>query len=108
GDAKARVWCEHLIKNYAGHHHVARAAGIIKRLDCEGKPLELSGTSMATGQPFNAQQLNGKAVVVFYWASWSDSLAADVKKLKELSATYGPKGFEIIAVALDDEAKTAA
>jgi len=107
GDAKARQWCETLIKNYAGHPHAARAAGIVKRLDCEGKPLELAGTNMATGQPFNATQLNGKAVVVFYWASWSGTLAEDVKKLKDLAATYGPKGLEIISVALDDDAKTA-
>jgi hypothetical protein len=108
GDAKAKQWCETLIKNYAGHHHAARAAGIIKRLECEGKPLELTGTNLATGQPFNATALNGKAVVVFYWASWSDTLAADVKKLKDLAATYGPKGLEIVAVALDEDAKTAA
>jgi hypothetical protein len=107
GDSKAKTWCEHLIRTYAGHPHAARAGGMIKRLECEGKPLELAGTNMATGQPFNAQQLAGKAVVVYYWASWSDSLAADVKKLKDLSATYGPKGFEIICVALDDDAKTA-
>lgn len=108
GDAKAKQWCETLIKNYAGHHHAARAAGIIKRLECEGKPLELTGTNLANGQAFNASALNGKAVVVFYWASWSDSLAADVKKLKDIAGTYGPKGFEVIAVALDEDAKTAA
>jgi len=107
GETKARTWCEHLIKNYAGHPHNAKAAGIIKRLDSEGKPLELAGTNMATGQQFSAAQLNGKPVVVFYWASWSGSLAEDVKKLKEIAAAYGPKGLEIISVALDDDAKVA-
>ena len=80
---------------------------IVKRLDCEGKPLEIAGTNMATGQPFNAQQFAGKPVIVFYWASWSQTLAEDAKKLKELAATYGPKGLEIISIALDDEAKAA-
>ncbi len=108
GEAKAKTWCEHLIKNYAKHHHAAKAAGMIKRLESEGKPFELSGTNLATGQPFTMQQLAGKPVVVFYWASWSGTLTEDVKKLKELAATYGPKGLEIVSVALDDEAKTAA
>lgn len=107
GDAKAKQWCEHLIKNYAGHHHAAKAAGIIKRLESEGKPLELAGTNMVTGQPFSAQQLVGKPVIVFYWATWSNSLADDVKKIKDLAAAYGPKGLEIISVALDDDAKIA-
>ncbi|HEY2911021.1 MAG TPA: redoxin domain-containing protein, partial [Gemmataceae bacterium] len=107
GEAKARTWCEHLFKNYAGHHHAAKAAGILKRLDCEGKPLELAGTNLATGQPFTMQQLSGKAAIVYYWASWSDSLAADAKKLKELAASYGPKGLEIVCISLDDKAETA-
>jgi thiol-disulfide isomerase/thioredoxin len=107
GETKAKTWCEHLMKNYAGHHHAAKAAGIVRRLDSEGKPLELAGPNMATGQPFSAQQLAGKPIVVFYWASWSGSLAEDVKKLKDLAGTYGPKGLEIVSVALDDDPKTA-
>ena len=108
GEAKAKTWCEQLIKNYAGHHHAAKAAGILKRLDCEGKPLELAGTNLATGQPFTMQQLAGKAAIVYYWASWSDSLPADAKKLKELAAAYGSKGLEIVCVSLDDKADAAA
>ncbi len=107
GEAKTKLWCEHLLKNYAMDTRAAKAAGIVKRLDCEGKPLEIAGTNMATGQPFNAQQFAGKPVIVFYWASWSQTLAEDAKKLKELAATYGPKGLEIISIALDDEAKAA-
>ena len=107
GEAKTKTWCEHLLKNYPTDTRAAKAAGIVKRLDCEGKPLEIAGTNMATGQPFNAQQLAGKPVIVFYWASWSQTLAEDAKKLKELAATYGPKGLEIISIALDDEAKAA-
>lgn len=107
GEPKAKTWCEHLIKNYPQHHHVAKAAGIIKRLECEGKPLELTGTNLATGQPFSVRQLGGKAVVVYYWASWSSTLADDAKKLKDLTATYGPKGLEVVTVCLDDDPKAA-
>lgn len=107
GEEKAKAWCETLIKNYAGHHHAAKAAGIIKRLDCEGKPFELAGTNLATGQPFAMTQLNGKPTIVYYWASWSDSLPADAKKLRELAETYGPKGLAIVCVSLDDKADAA-
>ena len=30
----------------------AKAAGAVKRLDAEGKPIELQGPNIATGQPF--------------------------------------------------------
>jgi thiol-disulfide isomerase/thioredoxin len=106
-EAKAKQWYDHLTKTYPQHPHAAKAAGAIKRLDSEGKPLELSGTSVTTGQPFAANHLAGKVVVVYYWASWSTTLADDAKKLRDLKTAYGPKGLEIVTVCLDDDAKVA-
>ncbi|HUR54917.1 MAG TPA: thioredoxin-like domain-containing protein [Gemmataceae bacterium] len=106
-EAKAKQWYEHLTKNYSQHPHAAKAAGAIKRLESEGKPLDLSGTSVTTGQPFAAHHVGGKVVVVYYWASWSTTLADDAKKLRELKTTYGPKGLEIVTVCLDDDVKQA-
>jgi hypothetical protein len=108
GDTKAKEWYAFLARTYAQHPHAAKAAGAIKRLDAEGKPLELQGPNISTGQPYSAAQASGKVVVVFYWASWSTSLAEDTKKLRELVAAYGPKGMELVTVCLDDEPKTAA
>ena len=107
-EAKAKQWYEYLTKNYAAHPHAAKAAGSIRRLECEGKTLDIQGTSVTTGQPFVPGHVLGKVVVVYYWASWSSSLADDVKKLKDLKTTYGPKGLEIVTVCLDDDAKQAA
>jgi hypothetical protein len=108
GDAKAKEWYAFLARTYAQHPHAAKAAGAVKRLDAEGKPLELQGPNISTGQAFSAAQAAGKVLVVYYWASWSSSLGEDVKKLKELAAAYGPKGLEVVTVCLDDEPKTAA
>lgn len=108
GDAKAKEWYGFLAKTYAQHPHAAKAAGSVKRLDSEGKPLELQGPNIATGQSFSAAQAAGKVVVVYYWASWHPGLGEDVKKLKELAAAYGSKGLEVVTVCLDDEPKAAA
>jgi thiol-disulfide isomerase/thioredoxin len=106
-DAKAKEWFERIVKNYASHPHAAKATGALKRLDCEGKPLELSGPLLSNpAQQFNAAQKD-KVVVVYYWASWSDALAEDAKKLEALAKSYGPKGFEVVTVGLDNEAKQA-
>jgi hypothetical protein len=107
GEGKAKEWYAHLAKTYAQHPHAAKAAGAVRRLDSVGKPLDLNGPNMATGQPFSPGQVAGKVVVVYYWASWSNSLAEDAKKLKDLAKTYGPKGFEVVTVGLDDDPKTA-
>lgn len=108
GEARAKDWYAHLTKNYPQHPQANKAAGAVRRLEAEGKPLALDGPVLGTGQAFSAAQLAGKPVVVFYWASWSTSLAEDAKRLQALAAAYGPKGLEIVTVSLDDDAKAAA
>ena len=108
GEPKAKGWYEHLTQKYPQHVHAAKAAGAVKRLTSDGQPFDLAGPAIGTGKPFAAAQLAGKPYVVYYWASWSTTLADDAKKLKELVAAYGPKGLELVTVCLDDDAKTAA
>jgi thiol-disulfide isomerase/thioredoxin len=107
-ETKARHWFDYLVKNHADHPHAAKAAGAIKRFDCEGKSLELTGMILGTSQQFNAATQKDKAIVVYYWASWSQSLAADAKKLQALLKDYGPKGLVVVTVSLDHDAKQAA
>ncbi|MBX9583864.1 MAG: TlpA family protein disulfide reductase [Gemmataceae bacterium] len=108
GEAKAKEWYGRLVKNYAQHPQAAKAAGAVRRLDGEGQPLALQGPVLGGGQQFSAGQLAGKPVVVYYWASWSNSLREDAKKLGDLATAYGPKGLQIVTVNLDDDAKAAA
>lgn len=107
-EAKAKEWYRVVLRDYPGHIHATKAAGAIKRLESEGQPLELVGPLLSNpAQPFNAAQKD-KVVVVYYWASWSHSLADDAKKLEALAKTYGPKGLQIVTVGLDHDAKLAA
>lgn len=106
-EAKARVAFEALAKNFAATPQGVKAAGALKRLDSEGKPFELAGPVLGTGQPFTAVQ-PGKVVVVYYWASWSQSLADDAKKLQALVKEYENKGLAVVTVSLDHDPKQAA
>lgn len=107
GEAKAKEWFDYLTKNYANHPHAAKAAGAIKRIESEGKPLELSGPLLSNpAEQFNAAQ-SGKVVLVYYWASWSQSLPEDAKKLQALTKEYGSKGLTIVTIGLDHDAKFA-
>ncbi len=105
-ETKARAVYETLVKNYADTPQGAKGAGALKRLDSEGKPLELTGQVLGTNQTFSAAQ-PGKVVVVYYWASWSDSLAEDAKKLQALVKDYEKKGLVVVTVSLDHDAKQA-
>jgi thiol-disulfide isomerase/thioredoxin len=95
-----------LTRNFPQHALAAKAQGALTRLELDGKPLALSATTLS-GQGFNLAQLQGKVVVVYYWASWNQQCAADFAKLKAALATYGPKGVELVTVNLDNSAAEA-
>lgn len=108
GEAKAREWYSTLTNRYRQHPHAAKAAGALKRLESVGKPLTLSGPLLNSGQLFDVSSLRGKAIIVYYTASWSSTLPEDARKLQALLRDYGPKGVELVVVSLDQDAKTAA
>jgi thiol-disulfide isomerase/thioredoxin len=106
-EAKARRLYDRLTKDFSSHPNATRALGALKRLDSEGKPLELAGPLLANpAQQFSAAQKD-KVVIVYYWASWSGSVADDAKKFQALLKEYGPKGLTLVTVSLDHDAKAA-
>lgn len=108
GEANAKQWYGVLQSRFRQHPHAAKAGGALKRLDSVGKPLNLSGPVLGNGQIFDVTSLRGKAVVVYYTASWSSTLPEDARKLQMLLNEYRPKGVELVVISLDHDAKTAA
>jgi thiol-disulfide isomerase/thioredoxin len=108
-DTEAKNWYRTLSRNFADKPQAAKAAGAIKRLDLEGQPLKLAAPLLTDpNTAFDIDQLNGKVVVVYYWASWNTQSVADFARLKSLLETYGSKGLEVLTVNLDgsiEEAK---
>ncbi len=106
-EIEAKNWYQQLVTNFGDKPQAQKAAGAIRRLEIEGKPMELAGPTLAGGN-FDVSQLRGKVVVVYYWASWSDQCASDFAKLKALADKYGSQGLELVTVNLDAQAKDAA
>ncbi|MCS6852938.1 MAG: thioredoxin-like domain-containing protein [Gemmataceae bacterium] len=106
-EAEAKKWYDHLASNFPSHPLAAKAKGAIRRLDIEGKPLELASPVLGSGTAFDIGQLKGKVVVVYYWASWNQQCVGDFAKLKLLLNTYGSKGLEVVCVNLDGSAAEA-
>ena len=102
GEAKAKEWYDRLAKDHPSHHYGMKAQGAVKRLTSEGQPFVLTGRTL-DGKDFSAAQHNGKAVIVYYWASWGRETVNELKALGELAKTYGPKGLELVTISLDDD-----
>src|SRR5262249_30335562 len=84
-EIEARKWYQQLASSFANKQpHAAKAAGALKRLELEGKVLELQAPMLGTTSPFNIATLRSKFVVVYYWASWNQQCVGDFAKLKLL------------------------
>ncbi|HKF21122.1 MAG TPA: redoxin domain-containing protein [Candidatus Angelobacter sp.] len=54
------------------------------------------------GQTMQLSSLQGKAVLVNFWATWCEPCKIEMPWLAELQKKYGPEGLQIIGVAVDD------
>jgi thiol-disulfide isomerase/thioredoxin len=96
---QAKKWYQQLAKDFADKPQAAKAAGAVKRLDLEGKVLELSGPKLDGGS-LDVSTLRGKLVVVYYWASWNPQCLGDFAKLKLLLDANAGK-VEVVGINLD-------
>ncbi|HLN27642.1 MAG TPA: thioredoxin-like domain-containing protein [Gemmataceae bacterium] len=106
-ETEAKKWYQRLAKDFSDHPLGAKAQGALRRLDLEGKSLELSG-SLLDGGRFNIEQLRGKTVIVYYWASWNkDRCVGDFATLRLLLDKFAAKGLALVCVNLDNTAEEA-
>jgi thiol-disulfide isomerase/thioredoxin len=61
----------------------------LKVVDGRGKAMRLSA-------------LQGKAVLLNFWATWCGPCKIEMPWLAELQKKYGPQGLQVIGVAMDD------
>lgn len=101
-EAEAKKWYQLLASNFPDKKAFAdKAQGALRRMDLEGKPFELSASTL-DGRPYNIGQSRGRVVVVYYWASWSPACVGDFARLKLMLNTYGAKGLDLVCVNLDN------
>ena len=60
--------------------------------DIDGKKLTLSA-------------YKGKVVLLDFWATWCTPCRAEIPHFVEMQQKYGPQGFQVIGISMDDDAK---
>lgn len=101
-EAEGKKWYAKLVKDYPTTEWGKKAAGALRRLDIDGKPMALKGTDLR-GQSVDTAQYKGKTLLVTFWATVADPAKRDLPELVKLHAKYKSKGFEILSVNLDND-----
>jgi thiol-disulfide isomerase/thioredoxin len=101
-EAESRKWYIALGKEHPTTEWGKKALGALRRLDIVGKALALKGVDLR-GKPIDVSQYTGKTVLVTFWATWANPAKRDMPELAKLATKYKAKGFEVIAVNLDNE-----
>lgn len=98
-DAKA---CYLLLKSkFPETLPAAQAAGIIRRLNLRGQPLQLAGPTL-DGQFLSIEEFKGKTVLVVFWSSQAKPFVDQLPALTEF-LKKAPKGVAVVSVNLDND-----
>jgi thiol-disulfide isomerase/thioredoxin len=100
-EAKAFEAYSALVKDFPSSSAYTKALGAKTRLESPGKSIGLKGKVIGSNQTYDLASRQGKAVLIQYWATWSDLSKADMPLLKELRNKY--KDLEVVGVCLDND-----
>jgi thiol-disulfide isomerase/thioredoxin len=59
------------------------------------------------GHDVTLAQYKGQVVLVNFWATWCDPCKEEIPWMIEFQQKYGPRGFTILGVSMDEEGKKA-
>jgi len=59
-----------------------------------------------SGKDVSMADYKGKVVLVNFWATWCTPCLGEIPDLIQMQTKYGPKGFTILGMAMDEEGKS--
>lgn len=105
-EAEAKVWYQRLVQEFPDNPLAKKAQGALRRLDLTGNRLflalpKLYAENDRQDEPFDIEQLRGKLVIVYCWASWDQRSLDDFASLKACVDRHG-KRVELLCVNLNN------
>src|SRR5271168_3857695 len=83
-----------------------RPAGAAPAAEADNKPAPDLTLKDIDGKDVSLAQYKGKVVLVNFWATWCDPCRTEIPWLINMQSKYGPKGFTVLGVAMDEEGKS--
>jgi len=71
-----------------------------------GKPEPDLKLKDVSGKDVSLADYKGKVVFVNFWATWCDPCRVEIPWLIAMQNKYGPKGFTVVGIAMDEEGKS--
>ena len=59
------------------------------------------------GRTMKLSDFHGKAVLLNFWATWCEPCKVEMPWFVDLQKKYGPQGFQVVGVAMDDASPNA-
>jgi peroxiredoxin len=69
-----------------------------------GQPAPEFQLKTLDGKTAKLSDYKGKAVLLNFWATWCEPCKIEMPWLVEFNKQYGPQGFTVLGVAMDDDA----
>lgn len=86
--------------------HMARRSGPTRPLGlAQNTPAPDFTLESLDGKSMRLSDFRGKAVLLNFWATWCGPCKIEMPWFVELQKEYGPEGFQIVGVAMDDSSK---
>ena len=82
-------------------------AGFIPALAGAVEPRQMAplfeGASLRGGDPVRLEDYRGKVVLLDFWASWCGPCRQSLPALERMRTDYAARGFEVLAVNVDEQ-----
>ena len=72
----------------------------------EGKPAPALDLKDLNDKDVTLSGLQGKVVLINFWATWCDPCRIEIPWLIEMQNKYGDKGLVVLGIAMDEEGKS--